>query len=52
VRSALLKHHEAEESEGREIWPSVNKVQEGTKTRSELDFCVKLDCGTDEGLAW
>ncbi|KAL2828350.1 Rieske [2Fe-2S] iron-sulfur domain-containing protein [Aspergillus pseudoustus] len=52
VRSALLKHHEAEEAGGRDIWPSVNKIQEVTKTRSELDFCAKLDCGADAGLAW
>jgi hypothetical protein len=51
VRDALLKHHEVEQTERREMWPAAANPK-GSRAQREVDFCAGLGCDKEAGLEW
>ncbi|KAL4814388.1 ring hydroxylating alpha subunit-domain-containing protein [Aspergillus spinulosporus] len=51
VRNALIKHREAEQAEGVEIWPTTANCK-GSRAQDEMKFCAGLSCDQGDSLTW
>ncbi|KAL3431184.1 ring hydroxylating alpha subunit-domain-containing protein [Aspergillus tetrazonus] len=51
VRDALIKHREAEQAEGTDIWPTMAGCK-GFRVQGEMECCAGLSRNQDTSLAW